>query len=384
KCLQDEPAFCTAVCPFSLDVRDFIAKMQRGGFGAAYRAYVNAVAFPEIVSQFCDQPCKKACIRGKVDSPVSLKMLEAAAVKYAPNPRPNSYSMPPKNKKIAIIGAGLSGLACALRLASQKYEVTVYEAKNRIGGELWEISPTGDFLEEIERQFQYEDYKLCLGVKVESLSDIQCDAVYIATGKGGENFGAQLTGEGAYATNIQGVFMGGELTGRTLMESLADGLTVIHSIDRYLKTGAMNQPYVSCGTRLAMKTQLIEKVEKAHIQGEFLTKEEAVEEAKRCIRCRCDSCLRGCDMMGYFSKYPRRIEEEVEVTIHPGTLDGNGTVATRLISTCNQCGRCKVVCPQGIDVGKFLLANHKIMKSTDAMPWVYHEFWLRDMAFSCS
>ncbi|MEG1973129.1 MAG: FAD-dependent oxidoreductase, partial [Oscillospiraceae bacterium] len=194
KCLQDEPAFCTAVCPFSLDTRDFAAKMQRGGFGAAYRTYVNTVAFPEIVSRFCDEPCKKACIRGRVDSSISLKMLEAAAVKYAPNPKPNSYNMPSKNKKIAIIGAGLSGLGCALRLASQKYEVTVYEASQRIGGELWSLSPNGDFLEEIERQFQFEDYTLHLDSKILSLEDIKSDAIYIATGKDGEDFGAHLTG----------------------------------------------------------------------------------------------------------------------------------------------------------------------------------------------
>lgn len=383
KCLQDEPAFCTAACPFSFDIRDFAAKLQRGGFGAAYRAYVNTVAFPGIVSRFCDEPCKGACIRSQTDDAISLRKLEAAAVQYAPNPRPNSYSMPKKDKKIAVIGAGLSGLGCALRMASQKYDVTVYEQSDRIGGRLWELCPEGDFTEEIERQFQYEEYTLLTGTRVDSLDAIEWDAVYIATGKGGTDFGLKLTGEGAYASNRPGVFIGGEAAGNSFMGALADGLAVIHAIDRYIKTGAMNHPMIQKGTRLKMNTARIIPTPAVVAEGEYFTRDEAVEEAKRCLRCRCDACLRGCDLMGYFTKYPRRIEEEVEVTIHPGTLDGNGTVATRLISTCNHCGRCKIVCPAGLDVDEFLLANHKIMRENDAMPWVYHEFWLRDMEFSC-
>jgi Fe-S oxidoreductase len=88
--------------------------------------------------------------------------------------------------------------------------------------------------------------------------------------------------------------------------------------------------------------------------------------------------------MHYFKKYPKRIAEEVELTIHPGTLDGNGTLATRFISTCNQCGLCKEVCLVGIDTGEFLLQNHRIMREKGAMPWAFHDFWLRDMEFSNS
>lgn len=107
-CLKDEQAFCTAGCPFQLDVRDFMEKMQRGGFNAAFRTYHNAVGFPGIVSQLCDEPCKNVCPRREKDGAISMRLLEKASMDYAKRITPNSYNMPAKNKKIAVIGAALA------------------------------------------------------------------------------------------------------------------------------------------------------------------------------------------------------------------------------------------------------------------------------------
>jgi len=159
-CLQNEPAFCTAACPFHLDIHDFMPKMQRGGFNAAYRTYLNTVGFPGIVSELCHEPCKNVCPRRLKDEAIAMKHLEKAAIKYARDLNPNSYNLAPKNKKIAIIGAGISGLGCALRLASKKYNVTVFERTDRIGGHLWDVLPPEVFLADIERQFMHENIPL--------------------------------------------------------------------------------------------------------------------------------------------------------------------------------------------------------------------------------
>jgi Fe-S oxidoreductase len=113
--------------------------------------------------------------------------------------------------------------------------------------------------------------------------------------------------------------------------------------------------------------------------GRF-TREEAAAEAGRCLRCACDACLRGCDLMTYFRKLPKRIQEEVFLSVNPGTLDGNGTMCTRLMSTCNQCGLCREVCPEAIDTGQILLEGHRAMHRQGKMPWAWHDFFLRDMA----
>jgi Fe-S oxidoreductase len=382
-CLQNEPAFCTVACPFRLDVRDFMTKMQRGGFNAAYRTYLNAVGFPGIVTALCDEPCKNVCPRQAKDSAISMRLLETAAMDYARNTNPNSYNLPPKNKKVAIIGAGISGLACTLRLAAKKYDVTVYERSDRIGGQLWEQLALELFLKDIERQFSYEKYTLCLNAEITSLDDFDFDAIYVATGAGGADFGLVRDENGAFASTRPGVFMGGSLTGGNSVQAIADGLHVAGAIERYIKAGSMNHPYeISC-TKLELDSALIVRSEVVSPQnGVSYTRDEAMLEARRCLKCACDTCIRYCDLMRYFKKYPKRIEEEVEITIHPGTLDGNGTVATRFISTCNQCGLCKEVCPQNIDVGDFLLASHRTMREKGAMPWAFHDFWLRDMEFT--
>jgi Fe-S oxidoreductase len=382
-CRQNEPAFCTAVCPFHLDVRDFIGKMQRGGFNSAFRTYLNAVGFPGIVSVLCDEPCKNACIRRDMDGPISMQLLERAALSYAGRTTPNSYNLPPKNKKIVIIGAGISGLACALRLAIKKYDVTIYERSNRIGGQLWDLLPPEVFLKDIELQFMYEKYTLCLNTEILNLDDLDFDALYVATGAAGADFRLMSDSGGAFASTKPGVFLGGSLTGGNCIQAMADGLHVTGAIERYIKTGNMNHPHEVNSTKLELDPSTIARSEPVLPKdGVSFTRDETLLEANRCLKCACDACIRYCDLMHFYQKFPKRIAEEVEITIHPGTLDGNGTVATRLITTCNQCGLCKEVCPEDIDTGDFLLINHRIMHKKGAMPWAYHDFFLRDMAFT--
>ena len=374
-CLREEPPFCSAVCPFGLDVRDFISRLQRGSFNSAYRLYQNTVGFPAIVAQVCHHPCETACIRKEKDAAIMLGKLEQAAVAYASNRKPNQYQLPAKNKKIAIIGAGPGGLACALRLTTRKYDVVLYEKTNRIGGCLWDLLPPEQFLPDFEQQFLYETYDLQLNHEITDLDTITADAIYIATGEAGNRFGLSCqTG----ASQKEGVFLGG---GDQPAEAIATGLMMAGAIEGYLKTGLMREPEAKNGTKLIMDAKLISAALPAVIDGE-LTRDQAVQEAKRCLKCQCDACMKQCDLMRYYSKSPSRIEEEVEVTIHPGTLDGNGTVATRLIATCNHCDVCKNVCPQGIDTGAFLLQSHRTMQEKAAMPWPFHDFWLRDMEFS--
>ncbi|MCE5195894.1 MAG: NAD(P)-binding protein [Negativicutes bacterium] len=374
-CLREEPPFCSCACPFGLDVRDLISRLQRGSFNSAYRLFQNTVGFPAIVAQVCHRPCAAACIRKEKDEAVLLGKLEQAAVAYAANRRPNQYQLPAKGKKIAIIGAGPGGLACALRLTARKYEVVLYEKTNRIGGCLWDLLLPEQFLAEFELQLMYERYELKLNCEINDLATLTADAIYIATGPEGNRFG--FCGA-AGASRQDGIFLGG---GEQPADAIATGLRMAGVIEAYLKTGLMRQPETRKTTRLVMDAAAIPFAPPAVTDGP-LTRDQAVQEAGRCLKCQCDACLKHCDLMRYYGKSPGRIEEEVEVTIHPGTLDGNGTVATRLIASCNHCDVCKNVCPQGIDTGAFLLQSQRSMQEKGAMPWPFHDFWLRDLEFS--
>jgi NADPH-dependent glutamate synthase beta subunit-like oxidoreductase len=132
-CIHGSLPDCSCLCPFQFDVRGFAEKLMRGRFDAAYRLYRDAVQFPEIVSRLCQAPCQGACIRRDTDAPIRQRLLERAAVQYAGQKTPIKLNVPGKEKRVAVIGAGPSGLACALRMAMRKYRVTVYEQGARPG-----------------------------------------------------------------------------------------------------------------------------------------------------------------------------------------------------------------------------------------------------------
>lgn len=389
RCLEKEEPFCASVCPFHLDVREFISRMQRGSFNAAFRIFSNTVGFPAIVAALCDEPCKRACPRSKTDAPISLNLLERAAIAHASNTKPNSYNMPFKKGRIAVVGAGISGLACALRLSNRKYHVAVFEQNGRIGGRLWELLDEDIFLGDIQRQFMYEEYEFFLNTPIHAPLDLlsDFDAVYVATGADGsfseltENIGDMKSLP--FATHRPGVFMGGSLLGAGSLEAMSHGLKAANCIEGYLKTGNMKSAEKNPPTKMRLDPAALTAMEPViPADGVCFSKKEAAAEAARCIKCRCDACVRHCAMMTYFRKFPERIADEVEITVNPGTLDGNGTVATRLISACNQCGLCGEICPEHIDMGDFLRKSHHAMRAKGAMPWAYHEFWLRDMDFA--
>lgn len=384
-CLQTERAFCAAECPFSLDIPDFINKLQQGRFNAAFKTYQYTVGFPGIVSALCHEPCKLVCPLKGHGGAISLRLLEKATIENARTATPEQYNMPPKDKKIAIVGGGICGLACALRLTNRKYNVTLFEKSDRIGGHLYELAEPEVFLGDIKQQFSHESYTLELNREIKDLKDLDFDAIFIATGKEGNDFGLLRSSDGAYATSAPGVFIGGSVTGANTMQAIAQGLDVSTAIERYLKVGRMDQPETERGTKLTVDAIRIVPNEAIFPVNEIsYSKEEAIAEAKRCLTCKCDACKHYSPLLNYFDKFPKRVTEEVEITIVPSSLDGDATMATRLIATCNHCGLCKDVCPVGIDVGEFLLQSHRTMREKDKMPWAFHEFFLRDMEFSNS
>jgi len=381
-CLEDEPAYCTVACPFRLDMRDFIEKMQRSNFNAAFKVYRDAVGFPEIVANLCHEPCQKVCPRRDIDGAIAIKQLEKSSIKYAKNLNPNNYNVPGKDKKIVIIGAGISGLACALRLAAKKYVVTVYEQTDRIGGHLWGILPPQCFLEDIERQFQNVRYTLVMNTRIEDLDDFNCDAIYVATGAGGSTFGIEkdIT-EPSFASSRKSVFFGGSLLGAESVDAIAHGLTAANHIESYLKTGIMGGRMENRETKIPVNTKGIAFVDPVQpTEGDCFHPAEAKAEADRCVRCACDFCQKHCDMMQHYKKKPKQIADEVRATTGIDGIRGKITVATRLIATCNQCGLCKDNCPKEIDMGELLLEGRRALHRKDALPWAYHDFFLRDMA----
>ena len=384
-CWEKEEPFCASACPFHYDIREFITRLRRGSFNSAFRTFYNGVAFPELVARLCPGYCRQVCPRRQTDEAVDLPRLEQAAVEHARNTQPTSYNMPAKQGRFAIVGGGLSGLGCALRLCQRKYQVTVFEQGPRLGGRVLELLPAEEAQDLLQRQFLHEKFELRLNTRVSDAAELarDFDAVYVATGAGGDALGLTWSGPIPAAADSPGCFVGGMLTGAELIPALAQGLAAATLLENYLKTGVMRGSEAHRPTRMHLDESALVPTPAAEIDGPF-DKEQAQDEAKRCLTCRCDACIRHCPMMNYFEKFPLRIRDEVHVTVYPGTLDHDGTVAQRLISTCSQCGLCGAVCPQDIDMGDFLRVAHQIMNTREAYPWAFHQFGLRDMEHALS
>ena len=379
RCVHGQPPFCTDACPFELDVRNFAARLSRGRTDAAYRIFRDAVAFPGIVAELCPAPCQSACIRCKTDEAIQLHELERAVMAHAGNTAPSRFNLPKKSGHIAIVGGGISGLACALRLANLQYDVTVYEKTDRLGGHLIGIVPDTVLQNDIETQFRFAEYKLRLNTEIKDLSELDADIVYVATGTAGFDFGLIHQADDMLAQPKANVLVGGSMTGVDSIHALAQGLWAARVIDHYFQTGTLSvSPDKKKSTCLHVDERKLQATPAIKAQGNVLSAPEMSEEARRCLLCDCDVCQRTCDLMGYYGKFPGRIVDEVDATIHPSAIFAN-RMATRLIGSCTKCGICKESCPEHIDMQTFLLESRREMERMGDFPKAWSAFWLSDM-----
>lgn len=388
-CRQNERPFCSQACPFHVDILDFQSKMINSNYNAAYKTFRNAVGFPDVVAALCPEYCASVCPRKDTDRSVQLNLLEKTCVAKAAKKDPTDYNVPLKNRKIAVIGAGISGLACALRLSQKKYDVTVFEKSGRPGGKLWDLLPPKVFLEDIAKQFKYEKIEWKYNTEITNINDIVqagFEAVYVATGKGGRHFGT-MARENEYCLLNSGIaaFVGGSLTGKDPVRALADGLDMAWAIEVFLKTGKLEYPAEAGPCRAEANPDKLQKTDAVLPTDDGLfTDEEAAAEAGRCIRCQCDACMRYCDVCAYHNKWPMKIRDDVMATVAFSTSPSmlKKTPAKRLMNTCTQCGLCDEVCPEDIEIGGMLLEARRRLHKQDTLPGAYHQFWIRDMEFT--
>ncbi|NTV90188.1 MAG: NAD(P)-binding protein, partial [Clostridiales bacterium] len=381
-CYNGDMPACRTVCPLGLNVVQFVSKLQKGNFNSAYGQYREKAIFPAIACRLCDQPCLEACVRKSLDNSIDIRKLERAAVDFTRTTIPEKYSIPEKAGRIAVIGAGLCGLSCTYKLASHGYAVTVYEKDVMTGGRLWDLLEPEDFRDELEVQLQQLEYGLNLETEISCIDDLKSEynAILVATGLDGEAFGLlEEMNRDSLGSAVDGIFLAGSLLGANPIQSIENGIRAARSIESWLQTGRMHViqgAEISKASRLQVNLKNLKCAE--GVKAERYSREEAATEASRCLKCDCRECMEVCDLMKYYDKLPARIVNDVRVSLN--AVDQlTQKVATRLISSCNDCGLCGAVCSENIDMGDFLLDARRIMHREGTMPPVFHDFWMRDM-----
>ena len=227
RCLQCKNAPCMSGCPVSVHIPEFINYLVAGNLENAYDAISFTNNLPAICGRVCPQEvqCEGVCTRGINSEPVDIGRLERFIADWYMN---NSYNKPvevtSQNAKVAVIGAGPSGLSAAADLAKMGYQVVLFEAFHAAGGVLMYGIP--EF--RLPKELVQKELKnvIGLGVKLQtntivgrtiSLNDLfdqGFESIYISTGAGLPSF-LGIDGE-----NLNGVYSANEfLTRINLMKA---------------------------------------------------------------------------------------------------------------------------------------------------------------------
>ncbi len=290
RCLHCKNPRCVTACPVGVKIPDFIAFVAAGDIAGAAAKIAEDSSLPAVCGRVCPQEsqCEGACVLGVKGEPVSIGKLERFVADYsAAEGAAEAKAIPASSgRKVAVIGSGPAGLACATDLAKAGYAVTIFEALHKAGGVLEYGIP--EFRLPKEKVLKRElDAVRALGVKIEldiiigrtvtidSLMDQEgFEAVFIGTGAGLPKF-MGIPGE-----NLNGVFSANEfLTRNNLMKAFReDYRTPIHAGAKVCVVGGGNVAMDAARTalRLGAETTIVYR----RTEVELPARKEEVHHAK--------------------------------------------------------------------------------------------------------
>eukprot|EP00828_Plagiopyla_frontata_P047654 TRINITY_DN8872_c0_g1_i2.p1 TRINITY_DN8872_c0_g1~~TRINITY_DN8872_c0_g1_i2.p1 ORF type:complete len:486 (-),score=91.84 TRINITY_DN8872_c0_g1_i2:16-1473(-) len=231
RCLNCKKPQCRVGCPVSIDIPAFILKVKEKDFEGAAKEIAKYSSLPAVCGRVCPQEiqCEGKCVLGIKGEPIAIGKLERFVADWAVKNNVDLSETAPKNGiKVAVVGAGPSGLTCAGDLAKMGYDVTIFEALHKAGGVLEYGIPEFRLPKEKVVAKQIENIKK-LGVNIETnviigrtitidelFEDENFKAVFIGSGAGLPRF-MGIPGE-----NANGVFSANEFLTRVNLMKAAD------------------------------------------------------------------------------------------------------------------------------------------------------------------
>ena len=206
RCLNCKKPRCVEACPVGINIPAFIQEIVSGDFKKASSIIAEDSSLPSICGRVCPQEtqCEGSCILGIKGEAVAIGKLERFVGDWSLENGAKSAEVAPANgHKVAVIGSGPSGLACASDLAKWGYDVTVFEALHKLGGVLVYGIPEFRLPKEKIVAREIESLK-ALGVKFET-DVVVGRTITIDTLMGEEGFDAIFIGSGAGLPRFMGI-----------------------------------------------------------------------------------------------------------------------------------------------------------------------------------
>lgn len=194
KCLNCKNPMCRKGCPISTNIPSFISKIKENNFEEAYYILQENNLMSEICSTVCpvENQCMGNCVRGIKGEPVQINRLERFINNWAKehNIVYEPKVKPMQNRKVAVIGAGPAGLACAVNLRKAGIAVTIFEKEQKCGGIL---------------EYGIPDFRLSKNVIENLIDKVKALGINIETGV---EFGKDITVESLKKQGYEGIFLG--------------------------------------------------------------------------------------------------------------------------------------------------------------------------------
>ena len=223
---------CRIACPAGVNPHGYVALISQGKFKEALEVVRRTIPFAGVLGRICTHPCELDCERGKFDEAISIRDLKRFVADY--ELKEGREKVAPvqrvKEDKVAIIGSGPAGLACAYDLVREGYAVTVFEALPQAGGLL---------------RYGIPEYRLPEEIVDNDISYIQELGVEIKTNMTVKDIGA------IFEQGYKAIFLGcGAQTGQKMGIQGEDTGRVIHSLD-FLKM-VNSKVEISLGSRVVV------------------------------------------------------------------------------------------------------------------------------------
>ena len=385
-CVHDQPAYCVAACPFKVDTKEMLFYAAKGNFKKALAIYEKITPFPMILCDGCTAPCEEKCKLCEIGDGVSIREVERAIVRYGESGKRSSVFRIRKKKKAVIFGSGLFPLFLAGELERKMYPTTIYCQEENYE----EYIAAAAHLSESDcrneaKRLKSMDLVFEFGCSLDpvfirekmELADVVCASEEIA-----QKLAPQEEADIEIMLREQARIVSGST--QSVMDAAFSAKRAALTVDLLVQNLS---PYSNRGSEGAVTTRLYTNIEgikgseRIPCGAEGYSKEEAVEEAKRCIQCHCDECIKSCVYLSEYKKHPGLLAREIynNTQIIMGDHPMN-----KAMNSCSLCGQCTVTCPNGFDMSQVCRSARENMVSTDKMPLAPHEFALMDMLFSNS